>query len=190
MSNIKEKGFTLIEMLVTISIMLILVTVVLANFGGTQGRRNVTLAKNNLSSNLRRMQSYSLASKDINGVASSAYGVSFGSIGSATSSTSYTLVGYNNVSTTQQVLETVPLPTNTYIKQVLILTPINSSTSTTTWKGLFANPYARLMQTYTGTNFSAINEENDIVFIILSTTDNSYSSTLTINGYTGVITEQ
>ena len=189
MKSLKQKGFTLIELLVTMSIMVILISVVLANFSGTRGRRNVGLAKDNMASYIRKMQSYSLSSKNINGAASVAYGVHFTSIGSSSASTSYDLVGYNNTDGARQVLQTAYLPSNTYIKSVSVTPPSNSATITSEWQGTFQNPYARFAQTYTGVSFSAINEENDITVITISTADNSYSSTITINGFTGVISE-
>ncbi len=60
-----QLGFTLIELLVVISIMGILATLMIVNFAGQRVSRSLLLAKNETVTNIRKVQSYTLSSKNI-----------------------------------------------------------------------------------------------------------------------------
>jgi prepilin-type N-terminal cleavage/methylation domain-containing protein len=64
MSQIKA-GFTIIELLVVISIMGILSGLMIVNFAGLRGARNLKIAQNQLVTGLRKIQSYTLSSRNI-----------------------------------------------------------------------------------------------------------------------------
>jgi prepilin-type N-terminal cleavage/methylation domain-containing protein len=181
----KLRGFTLIEMLVVISIFGILTSVVIANLAGLGATRSVRNAKGNLVSDLRRMQSASLSSKDINGTPSASYGVRITSVGTALG---YDLVGYDKNSATRVVLESHNLP-GAYIKTVQMTRPGGTTTTATAWEGLFLNPFGRLAQTYSGGSVSMTNDYDVITVITISSKDSSATSTITINGITGGISE-
>jgi prepilin-type N-terminal cleavage/methylation domain-containing protein len=60
-------GFTLIELLVAVSILAILAGLVMVNFAGLRTDRNLNIAQNELVTNLRNAQSYTLSSKLVSG---------------------------------------------------------------------------------------------------------------------------
>ncbi|MBL8029793.1 MAG: type II secretion system protein [Candidatus Doudnabacteria bacterium] len=63
----EQQGFTLIELMVVLSIFLVILGVLLANLAGLRTARNLKIAQNELVSNIRKVQSYSLSSRALNG---------------------------------------------------------------------------------------------------------------------------
>jgi prepilin-type N-terminal cleavage/methylation domain-containing protein len=61
------KGFTIMELLVVLSIMGLLFTFVLVNIGGKRGARNLRLAQSGLVSDIRKIQSFTLSSRNVPG---------------------------------------------------------------------------------------------------------------------------
>lgn len=57
-------GFTLIELIVVIGLMGIFTAAVLVNFNSQRGPRNLRIAQNEIVTNLRKVQSYALSSRD------------------------------------------------------------------------------------------------------------------------------
>jgi prepilin-type N-terminal cleavage/methylation domain-containing protein len=70
-SNIKyqipEKGFTVVELMVVLVIFATITGIVLANYAGLRTARNLKIAQNELVTNLRKISSYTLSSRAING---------------------------------------------------------------------------------------------------------------------------
>jgi prepilin-type N-terminal cleavage/methylation domain-containing protein len=64
---ISKDGFTLIELLVVLSIFLMLTGLIIANYSGLRSGRNLKIAQNELVSNIRKIQSYSLSSRAVGG---------------------------------------------------------------------------------------------------------------------------
>jgi len=60
-------GFTLMELLVTLSIMGILSSIMIVNFAGQRTRQKLKIAQNELITNFRKIQSFALSSKNIEG---------------------------------------------------------------------------------------------------------------------------
>ena len=58
------KGFTIIELLVVLFMMGVLSTLFVANYNATRGPRNLRIAQNELVSNLRKVQGYTLSSRN------------------------------------------------------------------------------------------------------------------------------
>jgi prepilin-type N-terminal cleavage/methylation domain-containing protein len=58
-------GFTIIELLVVLSIMGIVLTLFLVNLAGLRGARNTKLAQNKLVTDIRKIQSNTLSSRDV-----------------------------------------------------------------------------------------------------------------------------
>ncbi len=61
----KSGGFTIIELLVVISIMATITGLFLVNFAGLRGPRNLKIAQNEMVTNFRKIQSYTLSSRDV-----------------------------------------------------------------------------------------------------------------------------
>jgi prepilin-type N-terminal cleavage/methylation domain-containing protein len=98
-SNFK-KGFTLIELMVVVSIMAILATAVIINIAGQRNSRNIAIAENDLVTNIRTAQSYTLSSRTLpSGQAVQYYVLKF----DFSKPTQYTLQAIYNVSSTPQL---------------------------------------------------------------------------------------
>lgn len=63
----KNDGFTLIELMVVLSIFAVLLGAMFVNLAGLRGARNLKIAQSELVSNIRKIQSYTLSSRAING---------------------------------------------------------------------------------------------------------------------------
>jgi len=182
-----KKGFTLIELLVVIFIMVTLVGVVLANFSGLSGPRNLKIARDNIISDLRRAQSQSLSARNISsGVVAFDYGVGL-SIVSAPPSSYTTLADDNSATPVLSTLSTLNLPGNVYIKQILITRSDSSSTTASSLQVFFTVPYGRVLQTYSGGPASQTRDPNAVTTVTISTSDNTRTLTFTINGISGTI---
>ena len=176
-----NQGFTLIELLVAMAILITLTSIFLANFQNSRASQNVMVATASLTSDLHKLQSFSLSSKDITlGNPSSQYYVTFGN-----ANVSYSLIGTNNgnpgVDTT---LNTITLPNGISIGGIqitrvdgTIATPINVTLA-------FKVPYARMIFNFPG---GTINEQNDIVRLQLVAKNSPACSYVFINGITSNI---
>lgn len=60
-----QAGFTLIELLAVLAIMALISTALVIDFSNQRGPRNIVLAKNETITNLRKVQSYMLSSRNI-----------------------------------------------------------------------------------------------------------------------------
>jgi len=63
--NNLKRGFTIIELLVVIFIMAMLAGLFLVNLAGQRVSRNIQIAQNQLVSNIRKIQSYTLSSRNV-----------------------------------------------------------------------------------------------------------------------------
>lgn len=184
--KIKNSGFTLIELMVTSAIMMILISVFLANFSGNSVSRNLTIARNNLVSDLRRVQSNSLSARDITpGTPSIDYGITL----STTAPTSYAIVGDDNsFYPVRSTISTITLPPRAYFKQITIVRADGTSTSATSDEILFRNPFARVIQTYSGGTVAGSKDPNAMTTITIGSYDDATSTrTVNINGITGSV---
>jgi prepilin-type N-terminal cleavage/methylation domain-containing protein len=60
-----QSGFTLVELLVVLAIMTLITATIVIDFTRQRGQRNLVLAKNEAITNIRKVQSYMLSSKNI-----------------------------------------------------------------------------------------------------------------------------
>ncbi len=189
-TNRAQAAFTLIELIVAIAIMVTLASVFVANFNGASKPQALLLAENNLVSDLHEMQSFAIAAKNAAaGDPASSYQVAFNLANLATSGQYSLSADDNNLPPVTYNLSTITLPPRIYIKSIGILETNGINVSATADTIYFTVPYGRVQQTYAG-SYSATNEPDDITTIILSTTDNTLSKTIVINGITGNITSQ
>lgn len=63
--NFKNKGFTLIELIVSLSIMVALFTIVVSGVASQRSNRNLNIAINELVTNIRKIQSNTLSSRGL-----------------------------------------------------------------------------------------------------------------------------
>jgi len=184
MRLLKQKGFTLIELMVSVAIILILTSVVIAQFGPLSKSRNLKHSRDNMISDIRKVQSFSLSAKNVSGTTpSSAYGI----ILDTASANTYRLIAEDNANPVNRTtLETIKLPENTYIKTISVKKSDGTIINTNSLTIFFKVPYGRVLSSY-GT---IVKEANDILTVVLSAPDDSVSGTVVINGITGLISLQ
>lgn len=102
----RQTGFTLIELLVVLGIMVLMTSIVVIDFNRQKAVRNIVLAKNETVTNLRKVQSYMLSSRNISGdIAAKFYIVEL-----YKGSTNYTVNAVDSEYNYHSTLETISLP--------------------------------------------------------------------------------
>jgi prepilin-type N-terminal cleavage/methylation domain-containing protein len=190
MKNKNQKGFTLIEMLVTTAMMALMLTVVAVNIGGANSKRDNVLALSNTISDFHRSQSYALSSRNYSGpTPASAWGITFSIVGGlgGSNNTYKPLVFDNNLIPNQTIINTVKLPGKIVIKSINVQRPDNTNVCEKTLTIKFSVPYGRILQSFSNTCSGAevaVNDEaNDITTIVFgSSVDATVSATVVING--------
>lgn len=101
-----QSGFTLIEVLIVISITALLMAAITINFNRTRAARSVVFAQNETVTNIRKVQSYMLSSRDITpSVPAKFYYIKF-----QKGLPTYTIGAIDNNYNLHENLETVTLP--------------------------------------------------------------------------------
>jgi prepilin-type N-terminal cleavage/methylation domain-containing protein len=181
-----QNGFTLIELVVTISIMALVLSLTLANLNGTELNRNNTIAQNVFISDMHKIQTFSLNSADYTPgvIPASSWSVHINS----STPTSYDLqVTDNNLISNTKVYSTTNLPKKITFSTLQVITAIGSCFDANDLVINFTVPYGRILMSYTGTSCSngvvtsVIKEANDIVNI------NFPIGAVSINGIAGNI---
>jgi prepilin-type N-terminal cleavage/methylation domain-containing protein len=180
-----QKGFTLLELIISISMMMILTSILLVNFGTISKNGHFNTTVDTLISNLHKSQSLSISSRDVAGTPSSAYGLEFVAGNTAVS---YNLFIEDNKGVRRNS-NISSFPQGIYISSIEVLTQgasgdviANPSNITTR----FTVPYGRVTQSYTG----ASNQQDTQVTLNLTTADGSKTRKVIINGITGNISVQ
>ncbi len=143
-------GFTLIELLVVIGIMGMITGIFLINFGRLQGPRNLRIASNQLVTDLRRIQSYTLSSRNvpIAGSPPASYYILKFDAGTG-SNNKYVVQAIDDTKVFSPALETISLPKSIQITKLQIVlangTIINNATCA---QVAFALPFGRILMEY------------------------------------------
>ncbi len=112
-----QAGFTLVELLAVLAIMTLIMGALVLDFASQRGKRNLVLAKNETATNLRKVQSYMLSSKNLpTGEAVKYYIATFNS-----GATSYTIDAVDNNYVFHPGIETVNLPSLVSITDIKIV---------------------------------------------------------------------
>lgn len=186
MKNIRnQKGFTLIELMVSVAIMAILLTVVIANFGAGNQKRNLNIARNVMMSDLRKSQSLAIASKDVTpGHPANSYSATF----STSTNRSYSLIGQDNsVPPNITTLTSPNLPAKTYVKTISIYRQDGTTLLANNLTIQFSVPYGRIALSFDNSNGY---ELNDVATITLSTDDGANTVNVVANGVVGTMYTQ
>jgi prepilin-type N-terminal cleavage/methylation domain-containing protein len=112
-----DPGFTLIELLAVIAVMAIVATVVIVNLNGQRAARDVRIAENQLVSNIRLIQGYTLSERTLpSGQTAQFYNLKF----DLTKPSQYTIEAIYNVSSSPQLqdIQTIQLPPNIQLAAV------------------------------------------------------------------------
>lgn len=124
----RSGGFTLIELLVVLSIMGLLMAIISINLVYQRAERDLNIAQNELTSNLRKTQSYSLSGRQLpNGFSAYYYVVRF----NLSQPDRYTIQGLYDIYNVPKLVdvETVVLPKDVAIQNIIISRPGSLSPS-------------------------------------------------------------
>jgi prepilin-type N-terminal cleavage/methylation domain-containing protein len=163
------RGFTLIELVVTIAIMVLMLSLTITNFNGSQQSRNSQLAESTLVSDLHKIQTFSLNSANsTNGLPASSWSVNL----DLSTSSYYTLqVTDNSVVPSTATYALTQLPKDVSFSQFQITTSSGVCFNASTLNIIFTVPYGRILMSYTGTpcgggqQTTVTREANDIANI-------------------------
>lgn len=112
--NKLEKGFTVTELLVVFFIMVMISSIVIINWNKQTPNRNLTLAQNEMITNIRKIQGYAVSSRNINAVQSAKYYI----MSFVQGSNQYLVYGIDSSGVVTGVLETMTLPQGVNISSV------------------------------------------------------------------------
>ncbi len=194
-------AFTLIELLVVISIMVLISAAVIANYAGTRNSRDLKIAENQLVTNIRQAQSYSLSSRELpGGTPVQYYIMRF----DTASSSQYEIQGMYNTKSTPvylQTAETISLPAG-----VTLSSPLVNGAQSSCALVAFVLPYARILNNSSCSggpptvsagddyqkfiNFIVNNAATSVTSdspVVLTLHNNAGSVSVLINGITGVV---
>lgn len=145
--RINSKGFTIIELLVVLSIMGLMGTLLIVNFNSTRSKRNLTLASNELITNIRKTQSYALSARDVSpNVPAKYYVLQFET---ENDPSHYKILAVdNNYTATPTLVETIKLSSDIVFDSAKteLVQPISGGTTTnpTCLQILFGLPFGRI----------------------------------------------
>jgi prepilin-type N-terminal cleavage/methylation domain-containing protein len=135
----KNLGFTLIELIVVIALFAVLATLIMVNYAGTRGARNLKIAENQMVTNIRKTQSYVLSARNINGSPAKFYAVKFD-----LNASSYVIQSVDTNYAFNATLETISLPQGITISSIVDTNSGGTASSRSTVQLAYATPYAKL----------------------------------------------
>lgn len=141
----QQSGFTLIELMVVVTVMILLTSAMVINLAGQRAGRDIKIAQNQLVSNLRKIQSYTLSARATpSGNYAQYYLMKF----DLNKPNQYTIQAIYNVSSVPQYLEnveTITLPFN------IELAAVNASVNPAVYPVSISRPNLPAVQNYTTT---------------------------------------
>lgn len=200
-----QSGFTLVEMLAVIGIMGLVASIFIANFAAFRGPRNLRIATNELVTNLRKIQSYTLSSRNSpSGLAVKYYILKVSNL--AGNNTSYQVQSINSNYSFSSNIETLKFPEGIIVranagspKGLQLEQPIGAGAEDKSCVQIaFSLPFSRVYLdgacSIDGFLNSPIRNPNNHVTwanskltIVLMDTATNTTSTIIINGITGAI---
>ncbi len=146
MSELKSKlinqaGFTITELMVVIVIFITLSSVVILQWNSQTPNRSLNIAQNELVTNLRKAQSYTLSSRNI----ATSNPAKFYLVRVATAENTYTINGVDSNYNYYPSIETVSLPSGLDFGSLSLYDPANGSTTVPACALLiFSAPFGKL----------------------------------------------
>lgn len=143
--KISNFGFTLIEMMVVIGIIVTITGLFLVNFNALEGPRNLNIAQNQLTTDIRKIQSYTLSSRNVSnsGQPASYYVIKF----DMANPTSYTL-GAIDKKNDYFDLQVVKLPKSIQISDLTIKEAGGKGGPVVCAETAFSLPFGRVYMDY------------------------------------------
>lgn len=144
MTKQKQKGFTLIEMLVVLSIMGVMAGLFIANYNGQSQVRNLKIAKSEFVTNARKVQSYILSARNVS-TGSAESPAKFYSLSLGRKRSSYVISGYDSQTGVKRDIETVKLPQGVTIERIDVFAAGQTVGQTvSTAQVLYSAPYGKM----------------------------------------------
>ena len=189
-----ERGFTLTELLVVLAIMGVFFGLILANYAGMRGKRDIKIAQNELTTNIRKVQSYALSSRDTSVGPVKLYVLKF----DTTNPSQYLIEAVQTDYSLTTPLETVNLPTGVTIESVTLAQPLGGTeTKPPCLQVAYALPFNKMYADsecvieFTVRDLGIIGDYDDsLVTITLVESQTGTTKTVTINGVSGVVDVQ
>jgi len=191
----QNAGFTLIELIVVIGLFITLAGLLLANYSGTRGARNLKIAEKQMVSNIRKAQSYILSSRNIGNNPAKFYVMKFD-----LNATQYVIQGVDSGYNLSSALETIKLPQGITISNIQDTNSSGTISNRPTIQLAYAAPYAKL---YTYSSADCLAEGSFLaalqspaclltltdrrVTITLQESSSSATRTVTMYGVTGKV---
>lgn len=191
-----QRGFTIIELLVVLAIMGLFLGAVLVNYARTRGPRSLRIAQNEMVTNIRKVQSYVLSSRNTSEGPVKYYVLKF----DEENPTQYVLQAvqqdYSNFSDS---VETFNLPNGITITAIDTQQPYGSSTVDSRCAQIaFSLPFNKMFLDTTcdisGASNSVIrdqgaldNLDNSLVTITMLDSQSNTTRSVIINGVSGVV---
>lgn len=138
-----QAGFTLVELLVVVSILALFYGLIVANFSVWRGPQSIKVAANELATNINKLHSYSLSARSINGTPANYYIVQFNT---GTANVSYPIQAISATSPTPTFInpvEIIRFPGLVYVKQLDYTNQAGTVTSPACVQIVFSLPYGR-----------------------------------------------
>lgn len=121
--NQYEQGFTVTELLVVFLIMVLMASLAIISWNKQTPTRNLTLAQNELVTNIRKVQSYAVSTKNLEGLSSANFYVMRFEV----SSSQYEIFGVDSNGNVSAVLETVNLPSSIVFSEINSVNQVDGS---------------------------------------------------------------
>lgn len=195
-------GFTLIELMVSISVMALVLTIVITNLGGRKPNRDIKIAQNELVTNIKKTQSYSLSSHKLpNGKAAQYFLLKLD-----ITNQQYVIQGIYDLNTGPKLIdiETIKFPKGIQFAATVPLTINNVSATQPCVLLAFKLPFAKAIIN-DGCNFNSFNNDDyrnlidakppratvdGLLNIKLSDQSGSLTNRVIVNGITGLVSFQ
>lgn len=126
--NQYEQGFTVTELLVVFLIMVLMASLAIISWNKQTPTRNLTLAQNELVTNIRKVQSYAVSSRNLEGLSSANFYVMRFEVNSP----QYEILGVDSNGNVSEVLETANLPYSIVFSELSLVNQVNGAITTPT----------------------------------------------------------
>ncbi len=138
-----RSGFTLVELLVTLSIIAVFAAMMIVNFSNWRGPQFVKLAANELATNVSKLRSNSLSARSVLGNPAKFYILKLTSGATASQYVVQSVSSSSPQDIFTDPLETIHMPGGTVIQSLTLVDKNNNSTTPACVQIVFALPFGR-----------------------------------------------